>query len=77
MGGLEIIRFPCRGPSSQKQKRGCKTTVTSHTTHFDHPVLHVVPIDASLSADNAFSLNYLAFTIWEPDYVTLSVDYGQ
>lgn len=25
----------------EEKKKGRKTTVTSHTTHFDHPVLHL------------------------------------
>lgn len=25
----------------KKKRIHCKTTVTSHTTHFDHPVLHL------------------------------------
>jgi len=67
-----LAHFPVEDHPLKKQQKdkSCKTALTSHTTRFDHPVLHVEAIDASLSADLAVSLDYLALTIWEPDYVT-------
>lgn len=67
----------CRTILSKKKKKRRKTTVTSNTTHLITLFYTEKPVDASLSTANAFSLNNLVFTTWEPDYVTLSADYGQ